>query len=599
MKNQLKVLPPRPGVYLFKNSRNDVAYVGKAANLQNRIKSYFIPSTNISPKLARISSNIADIEFIVTNSEIEALILECELIKKYRPDYNIRLKDDKTYPYLKIDPNNNWPFISVTRRREKDNALYFGPFANSDALRKTLKTIRRIFPLRSCKKPIIGKETKPCLDYYIHRCPGPCIGAISKEEYERILRQVIMFLEGKQDVVLLELNKSMEAASSNLEFERAATIRDQIEAIQHVRESQKTSISVSGEQDVIAFIQTKDIAYVEIFLIRNNMLIGRDHRILEGIYDDKPSHIITSFIKQYYISTSYIPRLIMAQYPLEDQSNIIKWLTYLRGKKVGFHIPQKGARKVLLDLVVENAQRSFELYQVKKSPDINSAITLEELKQRLGLPKIPLRIEGYDISNIRGNIAVGSMAVFENGIPKRTQYRRFRIKFVSYINDYAMIQEILKRRFQNLTIKEDKWSSTPDLVLIDGGKGQLTAAMAVMQEQGFHQVPLASLAKQNEDIFVPDKSEAIHIPSNSAALHLLQRVRDEAHRFALQYHRRLRQKNSITSVLNNIPGIGSKRRNILLTKFGSLQRIKNATYDELATTKGITHKIARTLKEYL
>jgi excinuclease ABC subunit C len=599
MKKQLKIVPSNPGIYILKNNQNIVIYIGKATNLQNRIKSYFSPCANIAPKQAQLSSNIADIEFIITNSEIEALILECELIKKYRPYYNVRLKDDKAYPYLKIDLSNHWPILSVTRLREKDNARYFGPFASADALRKTLKTTRRIFPLRSCKKIITGKEIKPCLDYHIHRCLGPCINAVSKEDYEKVLHQVIMFLEGKQDMVLLDLNKAMEAASSSLEFEKAATIRDQIKAIQHIGESQKAAVSTNGEQDVIAFVQANDIAYVEIFFVRNNMLTGRDHRILEGIYGDEPSHIITSFIKQYYISASFIPVSIIAQYPLEDEPNIVEWLSYLRGSKVKFHIPQKGVKKVLLDLVTENAQRSFELYQVKKSPDINSIITLEELKQRLGLSKIPLKIEGYDISNIRGNIAVGSMVVFENGMPKRTQYRHFRVRSVSHSNDCAMIQEIIRRRFQNLNAKEDKWSSTPDLVLVDGGKGQLKSAKMVMREQGLHHVPLVSLAKQKEEVFVPGKLEAIDIPSNSAALHLLQRVRDEAHRFALQHHRKLRQKKGTTSVLSNVPGIGPKRRNALLVKFGSLERIKNATNDELVTTRGMTQKIARTLKDYL
>ncbi len=408
-----------------------------------------------------------------------------------------------------------------------------------------------------------------------------------------------MFLEGKQDFVIRELKQAMESASLNLDFEKAALLRDQIKAIQNVRESQKIAISVKGEQDVIAFVHTKDIAYVEIFFIRNNKLVGRDHRILEGIYDDKPSHIITSFIKQYYISASYIPELIQAQYLLEDQPIITEWLSNLRGSKVKFHVPRQGARKVLLDLVAKNAHQGFELYQIKKSSDITSAITLEELKQRLGLPRIPLRIEGYDISNIRGKIAVGSMVVFEKGIPKRTQYRRFKIKSIVGIDDYAMMQEIIRRRFRNLTADEDKWTSIPDLVLIDGGKGHLKAALTVMQDEGFYQVPIASLAKQNEDVFVPNKSEAMDIPSNSAALHLLQRVRDEAHRFSLDYHRRLRQIKSVTSVLNNIPGIGPKRRKALLIKFGSLQRIKDATDAELATTKGVTNKIARKLKEFL
>jgi excinuclease ABC subunit C len=544
-------------------------------------------------------SRIADIENIVTATEQEALILECNLIKKYRPSYNVRLKDDKTFPYLKIDLNNDWPLVSITRRPQKDGAKYFGPFASAGSLRMTLKLIKKIFPFRSCSKAITGTEVKPCLDYHISRCLGPCIGATSKEEYNKVIQQVILFLEGKQETILRELKQSMAKASQELKFEKAALFRDQIQAIQQVIEGQKIALSVKGEQDVIALVQTKDLAYVEIFFVRNSKLLGRDHLILEGIRDEMPTHIITSFIKQYYSAASLIPPQILLQYPVEEPIAITHWLSTIRGTQVRLYVPHHGSKKQLLDIVAKNAQQGFELYQAKQSANIAIAITLEELKHKLSLPRTPLRIESYDISNIRGSIAVGSMVVFEKGAPKRSNYRRFKIRSVSGIDDYAMIQEVLRRRFRRLKEAEDKWVTTPDLVLIDGGKGHLHAAMSVMMEMGLGQIPIAGLAKENEEVFVPGRSEPVDVPQTSAALYLLQRVRDEAHRFALGYHQTLRQKEAIASPLNTIPGIGPKRKRALLRRFGSLQGIKEASVDELATVKSVTTKLAHKIKEHL
>lgn len=584
---------------MFKDSQHKVIYVGKASNLRNRVSSYFSPNTNLPSKPLRMLSKIANIESILTNTEQEALILECNLIKKHRPSYNVRLKDDKTFPYLKIDLNNDWPVVRITRRSQKDEAKYFGPFASAGSLRMTLRLIRKIFPFRSCSKAITGNEAKPCLEYHINRCLGPCIGATSKEEYDKVIQQVIMFLEGKQETILRELKLSMLRASQELKFEKAALLRNQIQAIQQVIEGQKIAIAVRGEHDVIALAQAKDLAYVEIFFVRNSKLLGRDHLILEGIRDEMPTHIITSFIKQYYYSASSIPPLILLQYPVEEPSVIIHWLSKLRGTRVRLHVPRQGGKKQLLDIVAKNAQQGFELYQAKQSTNVVAAITLEELKHKLSLPKTPLRIESYDISSIRGSMPVGSMVVFEKGIPKRAHYRRFRIRSVSGIDDYAMIQEILRRRFVRFTETEDKWATTPDLVLIDGGKGHLNAALAVMSAIGLSQIPVASLAKENEEVFVPGRPEPVDIPQTSAALYLLQRVRDEAHRFALGYHQRLRQKEGMISALDTILGVGPKRKKALLKKFGSLQGIKEASADELATVKGMTIKLAHKIKEYL
>jgi excinuclease ABC subunit C len=596
---QLRALPARPGVYLFKDSQGKVIYVGKAASLRHRVRAYFSPSTNLSPKLQRLAASISDFESIFTDSEQQALILECTLIKQYRPRYNVSLKDDKTFPYLKIDLDNDWPSVRITRRFRKDGGKYFGPFASAGSVRRTLRLIRKIFPFRSCNKAITGKDSKPCLEYHIHRCSGPCIGAVSKEDYDEIIRQVILFLEGKQELVVRELKHKMEKASQQLQFEKAALLRDQIQATEAVIEGQKIAVTVMGEQDVIALAQAKDLAYVEIFFIRNNRLIGRDHLLVDGIRDEEPSQIMTSFVKQYYASASSIPPVILLQYPIDEPAVIIEWLSGQRGAPVKLRVPRQGAKKQLVDTVAENARHGLELYQIKQSATVDPAIVLQELKERLRLPSIPMRIEGYDISNIRGTLAVGSMAVFDKGMPKPAHYRRFRVKTVAGIDDYAMIQEVLRRRFRRYLADEDKWSIAPDLVLIDGGKGHLNAALEVMRGLGLGSIPAASLAKEREEIFIPGNPRPVALPQTSVALHLLQRVRDEAHRFALAYHKRLRHKEGIASALDSIPGIGPKRKKVLIREFGSVRGMKEASIDQLAAVEGMTGKLADKLKEYL
>ena len=477
---QLKALPAKPGVYLFKDSEGKIIYVGKAASLRNRVKAYFSPSTILPPKLQQMVASISDFEFIVTESEQEALVLECNLIKKYHPRYNVRLKDDKTFPYLKIDLNNDWPGVRITRRLYKDGSKYFGPFASAGSVRKTLRLIKKIFPFRSCNKTITATDSKPCLEYHINRCLGPCIGAISREEYNTVIRQVIMFLEGKQEVVVKELKHKMESAAQQLQFEKAAWLRDQIQALEKVIEGQKIAITVRGEQDVIALAQTRDLAYMEIFFIRNNKLIGCDHILVDGIQDEKPNQIMSNFVKQYYISASFIPPLILLQHPIDEPTTIAEWLRHKRGATVKIHTPHKGAKRQLIDIVAENARQGLELYQIKQPATGEPILILEELKRYLRLPRIPLRIEGYDVSNIRGTLSVGSMVVFDKGIPKPRHYRRFRIKTVGGIDDYAMMQEVLRRRFRRGIASEDKWSPIPDLILIYGCKGHLNSASDVM-----------------------------------------------------------------------------------------------------------------------
>jgi excinuclease ABC subunit C len=596
---QLRVLPAKPGVYLFKDKEGKVIYVGKAANLNSRVRSYFGAPSNLSSKIQRLVAKIQDFEFVVTNSEQEALILECNMIKKYTPRYNVRLKDNKTFPYLKIDTNEDWPGVYITRRVQKDGARYFGPFASAGSVRKTLRLIKKIFPFRSCSKRIEGKDKRPCLDYYIRRCLGPCIGAVEKQEYHDVINQVILFLQGKQELILRELNAKMKAAAQQLQFERAALLRDQINAIEKVIEGQRIAITLQGEKDIIGLAQNEKQAYVELLSIRNNKLIGQDHFIMEGIQSELPGQIMTSFVKQYYASASYIPPLILLQHPVDEPAVLSEWLEQQRGGRVELQVPQRGAKKKLVDTAAENAAQGLELAQAKEMKVEVISSGLQELKNRLRLPRMPRRIECYDVSNIQGALAVGSMVVLEKGWPKPAHYRRFRIKTVAGADDYAMIQETLRRRFKRGLTGEGTWAIIPDLVLIDGGKGQLNAALEVRQELELDSIPMASLAKENEEVFIPGDPQPVYIAKDSPALHILQRARDEAHRFAISYHKKLRHKEAIASALDNIPGIGPRRKKALLKKFGSIEAIKEASLEELSQTEGITLAVAQKVKEEL
>jgi len=597
---QLRQLPTSPGVYLMKDGQGNILYVGKAANLHHRVRSYFGAKQKLSPKLQRMPARVTDLDFFVTTSEQEALILELNLIKRHRPRYNVRLKDDKTFPYLKIDPSEDWPRVHITRRLEQDGGHYFGPFASAKSLRQTLKIIKGIFPFRSCSKAITGTDRRPCLEYYIGHCLAPCIGTASRQEYAEVIKEVILFLEGKQERVVRELESKMREAAEALDFEKAALLRDQIQAVDRGIEGQRIATTVRGEQDVIAFAQDKDQAYVQVFFIRNNKLIGRESFVLQGTQYEEPHQIMTNFIKQFYDSSPYIPPLLLLQYPVEDMTVIQDWLQSKRGRRVRIEVPRRGNKKQLVNTVAENAEQGLEQLKIRQlAPPKELDNALAEIKRELSLTRLPLRMEGYDISNIQGGAAVGSMVVFDKGKPKPAHYRRFRIKTVSGANDYAMLQEILKRRFKRSSDASDTWAILPDLVLIDGGKGQLNAVRTVMAEVGAESVPTASLAKENEEIFIPDKTESILLARSSPGLKLLQRLRDEAHRFALSYHQKIRKRETFASALDTVPNIGPKRKRALLRQFGSIQAIKEATEEELASTRGMTKSLAKKVKEYL
>ena len=596
---QLRGLPSSPGVYLFKDAEDNILYVGKAASLRHRVGSYFGGGQRLTPKLQRMVSQVNDLDYFVTSSEQEALILELNLIKRHHPRYNVRLKDDKTFPYLKIDLSEDWPRVFITRRLEEDGGRYFGPFASARSVRQTLKLIKGIFPFRSCSRSITDSTSRPCLEYHIGHCLAPCLGVVSRQEYAGVIKQVVLFLEGKQEMVVRELESRMNKAAEALDFETAARLRDQIQAVEEVVEGQRIATAVRGEQDVIAFAQDKDQAYVQVFFIRGGKLIGRESFLLQGTRYEEPGQVMTSFIKQFYASSPYIPPLLLLQHPVEDMATIQSWLQSKRGKRVNIQVPRRGNKKQLLDIVVANAEQGLEQMKIKQLASPTALSTaLDGIKRELGLPRLPSRLEGYDISDIQGMAAVGSMVVFDKGKPKPAHYRRFKIKTVSAANDYAMLQEVLRRRFKRAGVASDTWAILPDLVLIDGGRGQLNAAREAMEEVGAGSVPIASLAKENEEVFIPQKSEPIILPRSSPGLRLLQRLRDEAHRFALGYHQRVRKREAFASVLDSIPGVGPRRKRALLRQFGSITAIKGASIKEL-TNVGMPKSLAKKIKESL
>lgn len=603
---QLKQLPTSPGVYLMKGADGTIIYVGKAADLNNRVRSYFQASSKLTPKIQQLVVEVNELEFFITSSEYEALILENNLIKRYRPHYNVRLKDDKTYPYIRIDISEDWPAISSTRRLKDDGARYFGPFTNAWSVKQTLKALESIFRLRTCSRNITGTDKQPCLKYHLGHCLAPCIGAVSKEEYKEAMKQTILFLEGKGEKVVHELEQQMKSAVEALDFEKATKLRDRIRAIRSVIEGQKIAAKVSGEEDAIAFAPDKDQAYVQVFFVRGGKLIGRESFVLTGTNAEEPSQIMTSFVKQFYDSATHIPPLLLLQYPIEDKDAIQEWLKQKRQGAVKIAIPGKGNKKKLLQIVAENAEqglRQMKIKQLAAPSALDSA--LKELQEKLGLPRLPVRLEGYDISNIQGKEAVGSMVVFENGKSKPSHYRRFRIKTVPGANDYAMLQEVLKRRFKHVAsdrvaiVAGESWGILPDLVLIDGGKGQLNIALSAMKEVGADKIPVASLAKENEEIFIPNRKTAIVLPRNSHGLQLLQRLRDESHRFAVAYYTKVHKKKTFTSALDGVSGIGPKRKRALLKQFGSVKAIKDASLADLKAVNGITSALAERLREQL
>ena len=606
--SSLNKLPKSSGVYLMKDESNQVIYVGKASNLRNRVSSYFQSYSRHDFKIRTLVSKISRFETIVTESEQEALILESNLIKEHQPKYNARLKDDKSYPFIKIDVSEQFPQVYITRRvNKKDGARYFGPYANAGSVRKTLKLLKKLFPYRSCTKTITGSDDRACLDFHIGRCVGPCIGAADKYDYKNVIDQVILFLEGKTNKVVKNIQQKMLQASNSLEYESAAVYRDQLKSIENLQESQKVVTLNSDNYDAIAIAQNQNESWVEVFFVREGKLIGRDNFSMTSNLKTQPSELTAAFIKQFYLNSTAIPKLILIKQPIDDEKTIADWLSIKSSQNVQFHIPKRGKKRQLLKMVSDNANNGLNQLLIRRSTaqkNVNSA--LSEIQESLHLPNIPKRIECYDISNISGTNPVGSMVVFENGSPAPNKYRRFKIKNIPGIDDYSMMQEMLERRFKRLNestsdnISSDQnWKTMPDLIVIDGGKGHLTSALEVLLHSGLNELSITSLAKENEELFVPESPEPIILPRDSQGLFLLQRLRDEAHRFAITFHRQLRSQKSLKSKIDDVPGIGPKKRKLLINHFGSMKNIQKSSIEEISSLPGINKSLAKTLLEFL
>ncbi len=609
--SQVATLPRKPGVYLMHDADGAVIYVGKAVDLRNRVRSYFQTSAQENPKVRAIVSEIADLEFIVTDSELEALILEANLIKQHRPRYNVRLKDDKRYPYIKITWGDPFPRVLITRRMEQDGGRYFGPFTSSAAVRQTLDLLRKSFPYLTCNRAISGQDERACLYYDIKLCLGPCIGAVTQKEYRATILDLARFLEGRSEEVVAGLEQRMRAAAQELRFEQAALLRDQLRAVERVVEQQKIVSSTGGDQDVIAFAREEGDACVQVFFIRGGKLLGREYFVLEGTQDEEERDVMAAFLKQFYEEAAYVPPEVLLPEQIEEVLIIEQWLRGKRGAKVTLRVPRRGQKRELVTLAAENAAETLASLRTQWQADAHKhEQALAELEEALNLPAAPVRIECYDISTTQGAEIVGSMVVFVHAVPRKSDYRRFNVRGVEGPDDYASMRQVLERRFRRwqAAAAGDKlgrrdikgWAKLPDLLIVDGGKGQLSVAVEVLREFDlFGQVPVAGLAKREEEIFLPGRARPVLLPRRSQGLFLLQRVRDEAHRFAITHHRQRRRRAGVASQLDGIPGVGPVRRKSLLKAFGSIENIRAASVEQLAAVPGIPRAVALAIKEHL
>lgn len=591
IKNALAVLPEKPGVYLMHDAEGKVIYVGKAVVLKNRVRSYFRNLASHSPKVKAMVAKIAEIETIVTSSEVEALILECNLIKKYRPRYNISLKDDKTYPYLKVTMQENFPRLFATRRQSRDGAKYYGPYADASAMHATVKLLRSMFPLRTCRTM---NPDRPCLNYHIKRCLAPCAGLVSKAEYQQMIKSVCMVLDGRTTDLERELKQRMQDAAENYAFEEAARLRDQLQAVERLNESQKAVTNNGGDMDIIGFAQDMTGICLQIFFVRKGKLIGRDNFFLQDT-GDTPQEVLTAFVKQYYNEATFVPKEIVLPYlPEADEQSVIEiWLTDKAQRKVELLKPQRGVKKELLQLANDNALKLLQERLRKGSLSLkNDVQAAEELQQALGLPHSLMRMDCFDISHTQGSETVASMVVFRNGSISKKDYRKYKIVSAEgKPDDFKSMQEVVYRRYKD-------YEDLPDLVVIDGGKGQLSSALEVIRGLGLAELPVVGLAKREEEIFIPHRSTSILLDRDSAALHLIQRIRDEAHRFAITFHRKLRGKRNLVSVLDHVEGIGPKRRQELWKAFKTLDAMKAASIEELAAVESMNMAAAQTLYDF-
>ena len=607
IQEELKKLPAKPGVYLMHNAQDEIIYVGKARILKNRVRQYFQSSYNKSVKIQHMVSHIAYFEYIITDSELEALVLECNLIKEHRPKYNTMLMDDKTYPFIKVTVNEPFPRVMMARRMKKDKAKYFGPYTSAGAVKDTIELIRKLYHIRSCNRSLpkdIGKE-RPCLNYHIHQCYAPCQGYISREEYRKSIDEVVRFLNGNYDPILKELEEKMLDASENLEFEKAIEYRELLASVQKIAQKQKITDTAGDDRDIIAMASEGEDAVVQVFFIRGGRLIGRDHFYLKIAENDTKSEILSSFIKQFYAGTPYIPAELMLPEEIEDQEIIEEWLTTRREHKVRLRIPKKGTKEKLVELAQKNAQMVLKNDKERLKREEGRTIgAVKELEKILGLTGI-IRMEAYDISNTNGFDSVGSMVVYEHGKPKRNDYRKFKIKSVQGPDDYASMNEVLTRRFEHgLRERQDEsetggFQAFPDLIMMDGGRGQVNIALEVLEKLNLH-IPVCGMVKDDNHRTRGLYFNNVELPidRNSECFRLITRIQDEAHRFAITFHRQLRSKGQVHSILDDIPGVGPARRKDLMRSFENIEAIRNATVDDLKELPSMNEKSAQEVYKF-
>jgi excinuclease ABC subunit C len=633
LEEQLARLPDAPGVYKFYDARGTLLYVGKAKSLRSRVRSYFLKTATLEPHKRQMVTEIADIQYLLAETPTQSLVWEADLVRSERPRYNVKLRDDKHYPYIRINVQEPWPKTMVARRMQRDGARYFGPFTDATSVRQTLDTINRLFPHILCNRVITGNDPRACLYYHIKRCPAPCIGAIDNTDYRAIIDQMVAFLDGKADDALAQMRTEMEEAAEQLEFERAADLRDRIRAAEKVVTQQQIVYTSLADEDIVGVCRQGVYSCVQVFLIRTGRLIGREHFVLEGPGDEDEGEVLTSFVEQYYSQSTDVPQEVVLPRLIEDVDATRTWLTERRREqgargRVRITAPITGEKRRLVELATENAREVLERLQAQWLADLERTTgAVVELQDQLQLPQLPHRIECYDISHVQGTNQVASMVVFENGQPRRSAYRRFKIRHQEGNNDFLSMQEVIGRRFRRALTgqlrrageegswegdasdgsdgsdgDEKGWADMPDLVIIDGGKGQLNAALEVLDGMDITELPVVGLAKENEEIFVRDpatgraRSESVWLPRTSQALFLVQRIRDEAHRFAITYHRQVRGRSGLRSALDEVVGIGPKRKRELLRRFGSVRGIRSATLEELAAVPGMTLKQAKQLK---
>lgn len=607
IQEELKKLPGKPGVYLMHDEKDAIIYVGKAISLKNRVRQYFQSSRNKGAKIEQMVTHISRFEYIVTDSELEALVLECNLIKEHRPKYNTMLMDDKTYPFIKVTVNEPFPRVMMARRMKKDKAKYFGPYTSAGAVKDTIELIRKLYHIRSCNRSLpkdIGKE-RPCLNYHIHQCYAPCQGYISREEYRKSIDEVVRFLNGNYDPILKELEEKMLDASENLEFEKAIEYRELLASVQKIAQKQKITDTAGDDRDIIAMASEGEDAVVQVFFIRGGRLIGRDHFYLKIAENDTKSEILSSFIKQFYAGTPYIPAELMLPEEIEDQEIIEEWLTTRREHKVRLRIPKKGTKEKLVELAQKNAQMVLKNDKERLKREEGRTIgAVKELEKILGLTGI-IRMEAYDISNTNGFDSVGSMVVYEHGKPKRNDYRKFKIKSVQGPDDYASMNEVLTRRFEHgLRERQDEsetggFQAFPDLIMMDGGRGQVNIALEVLEKLNLH-IPVCGMVKDDNHRTRGLYFNNVELPidRNSECFRLITRIQDEVHRFAITFHRQLRSKGQVHSILDDIPGVGPARRKDLMRSFENIEAIRNATVDNLKELPSMNEKSAQEVYKF-